>query len=270
MSTVRLGADELWYDETGPGGPSDGDGVPLVLLHPGVTDSRIWDSLLPHLTGHRVIRFDRRGYGRSPRATEPHSGLGDLVGLLDALGIERAHLVGNSMGGETSLALAVTAPERVASLTLLCPGIGGYPWEEGDEDPELEAAWTSAKEAEDLSAMAAVLGRVWFASGSDDYLDEQILAATTLDYGPGESFEQDNPEQWDRVDAITAPTTVIAGEKDPADSLQASLDLAAKIPGAVLVRLDVDHVPQYREPRAVAEAVLATVDRVSTGLDQRD
>jgi 3-oxoadipate enol-lactonase len=255
MSTVRLGSDELWYDDL------DGPGAPLVLLHPGVTDSRIWDPLLPHLVGRRVIRFDRRGYGRSPRATEQHSGLGDLVELLDALDIEKAHLVGNSMGGETSLALAVTAPERVASLTLLCPGIGGYPWVETEEEPEIEAEWTRAKAAGDVPGMAAVQGLVWFRSGRDDYLDEQVLKATELDNSPAAAFEQENPEQWSHLDRLDIPTTVIAAELDPADSLQASIDLAAKIPGAVLVRLGVDHVPQYREPAAVAEAVLATVDR---------
>ena len=259
MSTVRLGADELWYDDI------DGEGTPLVLLHPGITDSRIWDPVLPHLVGRRVIRFDRRGFGRSPRGSEPYSALGDLVGVLDHLRIDQAHLVGNSMGGETSLALAVTAPERVASLTLLCPGIGGFPWAELDveEDPEIEAAWVKAKEAQDLEAMAVVLSRVWFASGSDDYLDEQIRASVHQDYGLGESLEQDNPEQWDLVGTIGVPTTVIAGELDPPDSLQASLDLAAKIPGATLVRLQADHVPQYREPEAVAEAVLATADRAT-------
>ena len=257
MSTVRLGADELWYDDSDP----ESGAAPLVLLHPGIADSRVWDPLLPQLVGKRVIRFDRRGFGRSPRATENYSALGDLVGLLDALGIETAHLVGNSMGGETSLALAVTAPERVASLTLLCPGIGGYPWVEVEEDPEIEAEWARAKEAGDVPAMAAVQGQVWFRSGRDDYLDEQVLKSTELDNSEAAAFEQENPEQWARVGAITAPTTVIAGELDPADSLQASIDLAAEIPGALLVRLPVDHVPQYREPEAVAEAVLATVDR---------
>jgi pimeloyl-ACP methyl ester carboxylesterase len=232
-----------------------------VLLHPGITDSRIWDPLLPYLVGKRVIRFDRRGFGRSQPATETYSALGDLVGLLDALGIEKAHLVGNSMGGETSLALAVTAPDRVASLTLLCPGIGGYPWAETEEAPEIEAEWARAKEAGDVPAMAAVQGLVWFRSGRDDYLDEQVLRATELDNSPAAAYEQENPEQWSKADAITVPTTVIAAELDPADSLQASVDLAGRIPGAVLVRLEADHVPQYRDPAAVAEAVLATVDR---------
>jgi len=259
---VRLGADELWYDDIESDSPADAPGPPIVLLHPGVTDSRIWDPLLPQLVGHRVIRFDRRGFGRSPRATERYSAMGDLVGVLDALGIERAHLVGNSMGGETSLALAVTAPERVASLTLLCPGINGYPWPEVD-DPELEAEWMRCKEAGDVAGLAAIQRQIWFASGSDDYLDAEVLASVELDFSAAAALEDENPEQWSHLAEITLPTTVIAGELDPEDSLQASVDIAAKIPGAVLVRLPTDHVPQYREPEVVAETILATVARAS-------
>ncbi len=242
----------VWFDDTG------GPGIPLVLLHPGITDSRIWDPLLPYLVGRRVIRFDRRGFGRSPRATEAWTRVGDLVAVLDECGIERAHLVGNSMGGETSLALAVTAPERVASMTLLCPGINGYDWPE-DDDPDLEARWVAAKEDGDLRALAEIQIGYWLASGSDDYLDEQVRASVELDNSPAAAFEHDNPEQWSHLTTLDIPTTVIAGELDPADSLQASIDLAARIPGATLVRLPVDHVPQYRDPAAVAEAILATI-----------
>jgi pimeloyl-ACP methyl ester carboxylesterase len=252
---ITAGADRLWYDDSG------GDGVPIVLLHPGIADSRIWDPMLPLLGERRVVRFDRRGYGRSPRATEDYSALDDLVTVLDALGAGRAHLVGNSMGGETSLALAVTAPERAASLTLLCPGINGYPWPETDEDPDLVADWLRAKAAGDLAGLADVQRRVWYAAGTDDYLDEQLLASAALTYSPAAAFEHDNPEQWSHADRLALPTTVIAGELDPADSLQASLDLAERIPGAVLVRMPVDHVPQYRDPATVAEAVLATASR---------
>jgi 3-oxoadipate enol-lactonase len=79
-----------------------------------------------------------------------------------------------------------------------------------------------------------------------------------------DELEQPNPEQWGAVDKITAPTTVIAGALDPADSLQASTDLAEKIPGAERVRLDADHLPQYRDPEAVAAAVLRTVSRAES------
>ncbi|MBW8749960.1 MAG: alpha/beta hydrolase [Propionibacteriales bacterium] len=252
---VTAGADQLWVDDTG------GPGVPLVLLHPGIMDSTIWDATLPLLGDHRVVRFDRRGFGRSPRATEPFNAMADLVTVLDHLGADRAHLVGNSMGGETSLALAVTQPDRVASMTLLCPGIGGYPWPDPSPDEaELYRRYGEAKKAQDIDTLVEIGLGEWCRSGVDDYLTEQMRRSTESDFAQGD-LEQDNPEQWDLLDKVTVPTTVIAGELDPADSLQGSLDLAGKIPGAELVRLDVDHLPQYRDPEAVAGAVLRTVSR---------
>jgi len=256
---LGVGADHLWVEDSG------GVGDPVVLLHPGITDSTIWDRMLPALGNRRAVRFDRRGFGRSPRASEPYRAVDDLIALLDGLGVEQVHLVGNSMGGETSLALAISQAGRVASMTLLCPGIGGYPWpEDTEEDPDLEARWAAAKEAGDLAALAGIQVEFWCASGSDAYLDEVVLHATELDSSDAAALEQENPPQWELAGHLSVPTTVIAGELDPADSLQASIDLAERIPGAVLVRLPVDHLPQYREPEAVAEAVLATASRAAT------
>jgi 3-oxoadipate enol-lactonase len=252
---IAAGNDHLWVDDSG------GDGFALVLLHPGITDSRVWDRLIPQLQGRRVVRFDRRGFGGSPGASEAYSAMDDLVIVVDALGLHRVHLVGNSMGGEAALALAVTAPERVASLTLLCPGISGYDWPETEEEPEIEAAWEAAKASGDIPALARIQAGYWLASGIDDYLERQVLLATELDHSPAAEHEQENPEQWSHLATLDVPTTVIAGELDPADSLHASIDLAHRIPGAVLVRRPVDHVPQYRDPGAVAESVLATVAR---------
>jgi 3-oxoadipate enol-lactonase len=252
---VAAGADELWVDDSG-----DGD-VPLVLLHPGIIDSSIWDRLVPLLPGQRIVRFDRRGFGRSPVATEQFTALGDLVTVLDHLGLEHAHLVGNSMGGEMSLALAVTDPDRVASLTLLCPGIGGYPWPDSSpEEEELIARYRAAQAAKDVPTLVEIGLAEWCRSGTDDYLEHQLRRSTELDFAQ-DDLEQPNPEQWDLLETVTVPTTVIAGQLDPADSLQASVDLAERIPGAELVRLDVDHLPQYRDPEAVAAAVLRTVAR---------
>jgi len=254
---LAVGADRLWVEDVA--GPGDA----LVLLHPGIMDSTIWDRLLPLLGDHRVVRFDRRGFGRSPVATEEFQAMADLEAVLDHVGADRAHLVGNSMGGETSLALAVTAPHRVASMTLLCPGIGGYPWPDpSPEEQELYARYGAAKEAHDVGVLVEIGLAEWCRSGTDDYLTEQMRASTEAGFLQ-DHLEQPNPEQWELLDRIDAPTTVIAGSLDPADSLQASLDLAERIPGAELVRLDVDHLPQYRDPDAVAEAVLRTVARAS-------
>jgi pimeloyl-ACP methyl ester carboxylesterase len=255
MPLIPAGADRLWVEDTG------GTGDPLVLLHPGITDSTVWDRTVPLLGERRVVRFDRRGFGRSPLASEEFEALADLVVVLDHLGAERAHLVGNSMGGETSLALAVTAPERVASLTLLCPGIGGYPWPDPTpEEEELYDRYRAAKAAQDVATLVEIGLGEWCRSGADDYLRAQLTRSTKADFAQ-DDLEQENPEQWELAATIDLPTAVIAGTLDPADSLQASVDLAGRIPGAELVRLDVDHLPQYRDPESVAAAVLATVAR---------
>jgi pimeloyl-ACP methyl ester carboxylesterase len=253
MTFIDAGADRLWVEDTG------GDDVPVVLLHPGIADSTIWDRMLPLLGERRVVRYDQRGFGRSPRATEQFTSLGDLVTVLDAVGAPRAHLVGNSMGGEAVLALAVTSPERVASMTLLCPGIGGYPWPE-DDHADLAAAWERLWEARDVDGLTELQLGMWAASGVDDYLREQVRRTTELDFAQ-EDLQQPNPEQWEAAATLSVPTTVVAAEHDPADSLQASLDLAERIPDAQLLRLDTDHVPQYRDPRAVADALLDTIRR---------
>jgi len=255
VALVPIGADSVWVEDTG------GAGVPIVLLHPGITDSTIWDRLLPLLGDRRLVRFDRRGFGQSPIATEEFQAMADLVAVLDHLGADRAHLVGNSMGGETSLALAVSTPQRVASMTLLCPGIGGYPWPDPTADEQdLYDRYRAAQQAKDVGTLVEIGLGEWCRCGADDHLSDQMRRTTEVGFVQ-DDLEQPNPEQWDRLDSLDLPTTVIAGERDPADSLRASLDLAEKITGAELVRLDVDHLPQYRDPDAVAAAVLRTVSR---------
>ena len=101
---IAVDRDRVWADDSG------GDRPPLVLLHPGVGDSRIWDPILPALIErHRVIRYDARGYGRSPAPTAEYTLLDDLVSVLDHLGLDRVAIVGCSQGGDSALALAVTA-----------------------------------------------------------------------------------------------------------------------------------------------------------------
>ena len=111
-----------------PGGElyavADGDGPPIVLLHAGVVDSRVWEPFVPLLTsaGYRAIRYDARGFGRSMTEDVEFRRVDDLLAVLDAFGAERAALVGNSQGGQIALDLAVTHPDRVAALVQLASG----------------------------------------------------------------------------------------------------------------------------------------------------
>jgi pimeloyl-ACP methyl ester carboxylesterase len=99
-----------------------GDGPALVLLHAGVCDRRMWDPQWAALidAGYRVVRCDLRGFGRSPAADRPYNDADDVAGLLSALGVSRAALVGSSYGGRVALELTARRPGLVTALALLC------------------------------------------------------------------------------------------------------------------------------------------------------
>ncbi len=123
---MEVGTDKLWAEDAG------GDRPVLMLVHEHVADSRMWDPIWPQLSAaYRAIRYDARGFGRSPAATEEYSQLLDLMAVLDHFGIERAHFSGCSGGGGTVVDLALAEPARVRSMVLLAPGISGYAWPGG-------------------------------------------------------------------------------------------------------------------------------------------
>ncbi len=106
-----------------------GAGPPVVLIHGFSFDRSLWDPQFQVLARrHRVIRYDLRGFGCSsaPVATQGH--VEDLLGLLDACAIGRAHLAGLSLGANIALATAAFHPDRVRSVVLASPGLPGYPW----------------------------------------------------------------------------------------------------------------------------------------------
>src|ERR1700745_2123032 len=155
---IAVSGGEGWAEDRGSDGP------PVVLLHPGVGDSRIWEPVLPALTAsYRVIRYDARGFGRSPAPTVKFSLLADLITVLDYYGLDRAAMVGCSQGGGSALGLALEQPARVTALVLLCPGVPGYPWPE--EPDELDAEYERAPEAGDVDALADLLQRIWAGGG---------------------------------------------------------------------------------------------------------
>jgi 3-oxoadipate enol-lactonase len=112
-----LGKDgaRLFYEERG-------QGPVVVLIHDGLLHSETWDGQWEALSaGHRVIRYDRRSYGRSDLATEPYSDVEDLNALMQHLDVMRAAIVGSSAGGNLAMQFAVTYPEIVERLVLVGP-----------------------------------------------------------------------------------------------------------------------------------------------------
>lgn len=253
-TTIAVGADTLWAEDTG------GDGPVLVLLHPGVGDSRVWDRIMPALTSTcRVIRYDSRGYGRSPAPTENYTLLGDLQRVLKHFGVSSAHFVGCSMGGDASMEIALAEPGRVRTLTLLCPGASGYDW---PDDPEMEAAFEATDGDEDR--LVALYQRMWASAGDEPEVLDLLRSAVRAE--PGEEKYRTNDEPiFDRLYDIRVPTVLLVGDKDYPPLIALDEEIARRIPGCQLIWLPgVDHLPPVREPELVTRTIL---DQVRLGAD---
>src|SRR5512146_922025 len=119
MAKLHVNGVDLAYDDSGRG-------QPLVLLHEGIADRTMWDDVTPMLAERfRVIACDLRGFGETPLPDGPFVYAADVVGLIEALGVERAHVVGASLGGHVALDLALARPELVDRLVLVGAGIDG-------------------------------------------------------------------------------------------------------------------------------------------------
>jgi pimeloyl-ACP methyl ester carboxylesterase len=248
QTMLPVGADKIWAEDSGGSAPV------LVLLHEGVGDARMWDPVWSRLTSaHRVIRYDVRGFGRSPAATEEFTLLGDLKAVLRHFDVERAHLAGCSMGGSTALEFALAEPERVTSLVLLCPGIGGYPY---PETPELDEACEALAAAGDDEGIIRLLLEVWGRSG-DDPLVTDLMRSAMLAWEGEEEFEREGEPTFDRLGELSVPTILMVGDADDAALIASNEEATHRIPGCELIRMPgVDHYPTVRAPNLVADTIL--------------
>jgi pimeloyl-ACP methyl ester carboxylesterase len=138
-----------------------GDGPPLLLVHAGVADLRMWAGVAKRLSSvHRVIVCDLRGFGSTPLAAGRYSDAEDLLSLLDDLGVAETAVGGASSGAAVALELAIVAPERVRSLLLMDAAIG-EPFEWSDEVRAFGAAEDAALEAGDIDAAVELNVRMW-------------------------------------------------------------------------------------------------------------
>ena len=243
---IPVGPDEVWAEHLA------GDGVPIVLLHPGMGDSRVWEPVMPRLEGRRVVRYDVRGYGRSEAPTAEFSLLDDLVAVLDQLALERVLLVGSSMGGGTALGLALTDPARVHGLVLLCPGVPGFPM---PAEPELDAEADALGAARDVDGMVRLGLRLWAGAGADDAATAQLRSAVPAWFDQGTYLKPD-PPVYDRLHELRMPSVVMIGDKDRPILAAVAGATAARIPGCEFIWMPgVDHLPSLRDPELVAATI---------------
>src|SRR5262249_14573612 len=122
-SFLEVDGARLYYEECGSAHQA------VVLVHDGVLHSAAWDYVWPEFCKHfHTIRYDRRGYGRSPVATQGYYATGDLAAILHHLKLKRVTIVGSSHGGEISINFTLEHPEMVDELVLVGAVVGGMPY----------------------------------------------------------------------------------------------------------------------------------------------
>lgn len=233
------------------------DGPPLVLLHSIGTTQHVWDLQAPALARRfRVIRPDMRGHGLTGVTPGDHTMQGlarDVVALLDALGLARAHVAGLSIGGRIALQLAADFPERVASLLLIGAALE-YP------DPATWQARIDAVRVEGTQVLADAVMPRWVSqpdAPSGLGLRTMLLRTDAEGYAGAAAALRD--ARADEVQGrVRAPTTLLVGELDPASPIAAAEALRDGIPGAGLVVLPgMRHIPNYEAAETVTAAMLA-------------
>lgn len=212
---------ELHCEETG-------DGEPLVLLHGNGEDGTYFAHQIAHFSQRfRVLALDTRGHGKSPRGEAPFTirqFARDLLAFLDARGIERAHLLGFSDGGNIALAFALAHPERVGKLVLNGANLNARGVKRSVQVP-IELGYRMARLFAGLSAKARANAEMLGLMVNDPNVAPEELAA------------------------LTAPTLVIAGENDMIREDHTRL-IAERIPNARLAFVPGDHFVAAKNPAA--------------------
>jgi 3-oxoadipate enol-lactonase len=258
---VEMEGGKLYYEV-------EGEGHPLLLIHGGLGSLRMWDENVPALAGRfQVIRYDTRGFGRTETDGVEFTNRGDAAAVLDYLGTQSAHVVGQSRGGVIALDLAIDQPERVDKLVSVAGGIGGYEPElpEGTDVPpwdEMERLW----ESKDWDALAELETQVWVDGWGQPQdrvalevrktVKDWILANYRAEIPEGKP-QPLVPSAAQRLGELQIPLLVLIGLADEPGCVAAERHLASSVSGARAVEFpDVAHMIQLEEPQRFNEVVL--------------
>jgi pimeloyl-ACP methyl ester carboxylesterase len=248
VPSVDVNGARLWFDEAG-------SGPAVLLLHGGLGDSELWEPVVPFLAARfRTIRTDLRFYGRSTGPNAPWSWQDDAIGVLDALEIERAAIVGLSMGGKLALDIALAHPDRLWAVAGVAPGLGGH--DGGAYTEEHEARFEAAEDK--TEAMMEIDLEVWAPLGADDRI--RRLWRATPDANPlpdgVEPLEPAGAPASERLGELAVPTLIVTASHDPAGMREIGPLVEREAPTARHLELDSDHYLTLREPELLSGVLL--------------
>jgi 3-oxoadipate enol-lactonase len=254
MPTIQSNGCPIHVEVEGP------DNKPVLMLSNSLgTDLHMWDPQVAALTQHfRLVRYDRRGHGKSgvPKGPYTMEMLGrDVLAVLDALKIEKINWCGLSMGGMVGMWLGANAPQRINRLILSNTSA----W---FADKEI---WNGRIKTVREKGLASIVGGTmerWFTPDfrerepkKIEWLSEMFLATNPEGYiACGEAVR--DMDHREIIKSITAPTLVIAGRHDPATTVEHGEFIRSRIPGASMTVLDAAHIANVEQAHDYTDAVL--------------
>ena len=267
--TVSANGTQLYYETLG-------EGHPLVLIHGGYMDRRMWDDQFHAFAEHyRVIRYDVRGFGNSELPPVPYADRQDLYDLLTFLGIEKTYLLGLSLGGVIAIDFTLEHPNMVDALILVGSPVPGFPVgllyteEQLEQQRSRWATFETARQERNLPAMVAALMEDPTLVPSSNYpaarqrvhnnLSEYSFA-WVLDPAPRQDLE---PPAYERLTEIHVPTLIMLGAQDDPRLFKDADKLERDIVGASRVTIpETHHMPNMEKPEEFNATVLEFLDRL--------
>jgi 3-oxoadipate enol-lactonase len=251
-----------------------GAGPPVLLMHAGLSDKRMWDrQWRPLAERFHVVRYDARGFGASADPTRPYTLHGDALDVLDALGIGRAAVVGVSMGGGAALDLALAVPHRVSALVVVNSTPSGW-----HHTREIMRSWEAVDAAYDrygADAANELEMKMWLDGPfrRSDAVDRDVRAEVAsvnrvllerqveFTVEPGEL----DPPAIDRLGELRCPTLVITSEHDQPSVLAGAFELARQAGAEHVEIAGAAHLPNLERPREFLAALLPFLERNASG-----
>lgn len=262
---IDVGKTQLYYEEMGKGHP-------LVMLHGGLLDRRMWDDQFDVFAKKfRVIRFDVRNHGDSKGVAETFKHYEDLRKVLSQLNINKAVIMGLSLGGRIAIDFAIVYPEHTSALVLAAPGASGYEFKSEaflKNNAKLEKAFSQG----DIKMGVEYFQQAWTdgphrnPSEVDEVVREKVknMALNTFkDWESQSVMTELEPPAIGRLNEIRAPTLAIVGDLDMPGILEIVDLIMAKVPGAKKVIVPgVAHMVNMEKPAVFNEAVLEFLDKL--------
>jgi pimeloyl-ACP methyl ester carboxylesterase len=256
-SFVEVQGGKLYYEECGTGAHT------VVLIHDGIAHSAVWDDVWPAFCKRfHTVRYDRRGYGRSPETTAPYWETEDITALLRHLRIPRTILVGSSHGGELSIDFTLQHPEMVEQLVLVGAVVSGMPY----SDHFLNRGMQNSKPFEKNDVTAGVTNWAkdkYVLAPGHDKAQKRLLELLTAN--PQDLTHQDLPRPTQpalpRLKEIRIPTLILTGDADIPDVHAHSGAIEAGIPGSRRVVLsDAGHLMYMEIPEEFSRVVIGFIE----------